>query len=150
MAARSGADRSGLRTLLVAAAGAVLGGFVTAAAINSEQLRSEAAERAAEEVAYVAVQRMTLPVVDRDGALASYMTVDFALEVPADKRVHVRQRVPEVRHAVNLAAWKTRVIATDARGLDIEETRAMLLAASRRALGADAVKEVRVLTAVPV
>ena len=147
MADKPGQNR---RMLLVAVSSAVLGGVIAAAAINSEQLRAAAAERSAEEIAYVAVQRMTLPVVDRDGQLQSYMTVDFALEVPAEKRAFVRQRVPEVRHAVNLAAWKTRVVATDGGGLDIAETRAMLLAASRRALGANAVREVRVLTAVPV
>jgi hypothetical protein len=146
----AGKPRQGVRTLLVAVAGALLGGVVAAAAINSEHLRSEAAARAADQIAYVAVQRMTLPAVGRDGALQGYMTLDFALEVPEAKRVYVRQRVPEVRHAVNLAAWKSRVVATDAGGLDIDETRAMLLAAARGALGDGAVRQVRILTAVPV
>lgn len=140
----------GLRLTLVAIGGAVLGGIVTAGAINSAHLRTEAAERAAEEVAYVVVQRMTLPAVARDGRLESYMTLDFALEVPDEKRAYVRQRVPEVRHAVNLAAWKSHVIATEDGRLDIEETRALLLVAAQSALGKAAVKQVRVLTAVPV
>lgn len=136
--------------LLVGIAGALIGGLAAAAVINGEHFRLKAAEREADEIAYVAVQRMTLPVVDKDGGLASYMTIDFALEVPAGKRVYVRQRVPEVRHAVNAAAWKNRLIATSGGGLDIDETRAMLLAASRRALGKDSIIQVRVLTAAPV
>lgn len=139
-----------LRTLLVGVVGALAGGLGTATVISGETFRTEAAERQAEEIAYVAVQRMTLPVVDTEGGLASYMTIDFALEVPAERRVYVRQRVPEVRHAVNVAAWKSRLIAVSGGGLDIEETRAMLLAASRRAVGKDSVIQVRVLTAVPV
>ena len=138
------------RTLLVGVFGALIGGFATATVISGLSFRLDAAAAEAEEIAYVGVQRMTLPVVDSDGGLASYMTIDFALEVPAEKRVYVRQRVPEVRHAVNAAAWKSRLIAVRGGGLDIEETRAMLLAASRTALGPGNVIQIRVLTAVPV
>lgn len=135
---------------MIGGVGALLGALVTATAISGERFQLEASERRADDIAYVSVQRMTLPVVDNEGGLASYMTIDFALEVPADKRVYVRQRVPEVRHAINVAAWKSRLIAVTGGGLDIDETRAMLLAAARGALGKDSVTEVRVLTAVPV
>lgn len=141
--------RQGWRTLLVGVLGAVLGALVTATTLSGESFRLHTAARA-DEIAYVAVQRMTLPVVDEHGVLASYMTIDFALEVPGERRAWVRQRVPEVRHAVNAAAWKTRLIAMSGGGLDVEETRAMLLGAAQGALGAENVRQVRVLTAVPV
>jgi hypothetical protein len=138
-----------LTTLVAGAAGAALGALTTAATLSGDAFRSQL-NAEADEIAWVMVQRMTLPVVDAGGRLASYMTVDFALEVPAERRGFVRQRVPEVRHAVNGVAWRTTNIATATGGIDIEATRAMLLAAARLALGSKAVDNVRILTAVPV
>ncbi|RKS88000.1 hypothetical protein DFR51_2647 [Sphingosinicella microcystinivorans] len=139
--------RQGGWTLLAGLAGALLGVLVTASVLGGESFRRQTAE--ASDVAYVPVERMTLPVMGASGP-QSYVVVAFTLEVPRTRRAWVRDRVPEVRHAVNAAAWQSGLVAESADRLDIEAMRAALLVASRAALGASNVRQVRILTAVPV
>lgn len=139
--------RQGRRTLLAGFAGALLGVLVTASVLGGETFRRQTAE--ASDIAYVPLERMTLPVMGASGP-QGYVVVAFTLEVPRTRRAWVRDRVPEVRHAVNTAAWQSGLVAENADRLDIEAMRAALLVAARSALGPSNVRQVRILTAVPV
>jgi len=138
--------RQGRRTLLAGLAGALLGVLVTASVLGSEGFRRRTAE--ASDIAYVPVEPMMLPVMGADGPQA-YVVVAFTLEVPRTRRGWVRDRIPAVRHAVNAAAWQSGLVAAREDGLGIEAMRAALLGAARSALGAENVRQVRILTAVP-
>jgi hypothetical protein len=139
--------RQGRRTLLAGLAGALLGVLVTASVLGGETFRRQTAS--ASDIVYVPVERMTLPVMGASGP-QGYVVVAFTLEVPRTRRAWVRERVPAVRHAVNVAAWQSGLVAESADRLDIEAMRAALLVAARSALGPSNVRQVRILTAVPV
>lgn len=139
--------RQGRRTLLVGFAGALLGVLVTASVLGGETFRRQTAD--ASDIAYIPVERMMLPVMGAAGP-HGYVVVAFTLEVPRTRRAWVRDRVPVVRHAVNAAAWQSGLVAESDDRLDIESTRAALLVAARSALGPSNVRQVRILTAVPV
>ncbi|MEA3540203.1 MAG: hypothetical protein U9R73_13835 [Pseudomonadota bacterium] len=139
--------RQGRRTLLAGLAGVLLGVLVTTSVLSGETFRRQTAD--ASDIAYVPVERMTLPVMGASGP-QSYVVVAFTLEVPRTRRAWVRKRVPAVRHAVNEAAWQSSLVAESADRLDIEAMRAALLVAARSALGPSNVRQVRILTAVPV
>ncbi|WBX82645.1 hypothetical protein [Sphingosinicella microcystinivorans] len=133
--------------LLAGLAGALLGVLATATVLGGERFRRQTAE--ASDVAYVPVQRMTLPVMGAGGP-QGYVVVEFALEVPRARRAWVRERVPEVRHAVNAAAWRSGLAAASDDRFDIDGMRAVLLVAAQSALGPGNIRQVRILTAVPV
>ena len=133
--------------LLAGLAGALLGVLVTATVLGGTNDRRQTA--AASDIAYVPVERMTLPVMGAAGP-QRYVAVAFTLEVPRTRRAWVRDRVPLVRHAVNTAAWQSDVVAANDDRLDIDAMRAALLSAARSALGPENVRQVRILTAVPV
>ncbi len=135
------------RTLLAGLAGALLGVLVTATVLGGERFRRQTAE--ASDVAYIPVQRMTLPVMGAGGP-QGYVVVEFTLEVPRARRAWVRDRVPEVRHAVNAAAWRSDLAAASGDRFDIDGIRAALLVAAQSALGPENIRQIRILTAVPV
>jgi hypothetical protein len=132
--------RRGGSLLLAGLIGLILGAMAVLALARSGGDRDRA---------YVTVERMTLPIVNDRDHVDRYIVIDFALEVPAERRVFVRQRLPEVRHAVNEAAWRTRLTEDGTGRLEVERIRTLLLQAARRALGPGAVEQVRILSAEP-
>ncbi len=141
-------ERKERRTLIAGFAGALLGVLVTASILGSGSFRAQSAAQASD-IAYVPVERMTLPVMGASG-LRRYVVVEFTLEVPRGRRGWVRDRLPEVRHAVNAAAWQSGLVEASGERLDIDDMRSGLLVAARSALGPENVLQVRILTAVPV
>lgn len=102
-------------------------------------------------ISYVEIERMLLPLVGAEGKLAGYASVDAALEVTGESQDFVKSRIPLVRHAINLAAWKTQLAAEpDSSFIDVPAIQGMLLRSANEALGPGHVKAVRVLGAVPV
>lgn len=122
-------------------------------AAHAAEEESENSAESAEDskINYVEIERMLLPLVGAEGKLAGYASVDAALEVTGENQDFVKSRIPQVRHAINLAAWKTQLAAEpDPSFIDVPAIKGMLLRSANEALGPGRVKTVRVLGAVPV
>ncbi|MEO0500069.1 MAG: hypothetical protein AAF205_05860 [Pseudomonadota bacterium] len=126
--------------------GLVIGGGLGAAAM--QQYEAGIADEAnASASAYVEVRRMPLPLTTAEGRLVRYAAVDFALEVPADRRGQVRRLLPEVRHAMNMAAHETPLALDPSGRIDVDRLRTLTETAARTALTGEEVRSAKVLAA---
>lgn len=99
---------------------------------------------------FLATGPLLLPLVLPDGRLTGYVNVTAQLQVDAAALPDLQARLPLLLHAVNMRAYRQPLAAgPDGMLPDIEGTRRLILAASREAFGANAVKRVAVTQAVP-
>lgn len=118
------------------------------------QLFPELFGRKAEETAkgaFVSVQPVLVPLVFKDGRLASYVSVECQLEVPADTVEDVQGRLPLFLNAVNMRTYRRPLAAgPDGQLPDLEGVRAVLLEAAREVYGKGFVRKAAISRASPV
>ncbi len=142
------------RTVLIGGAGLMLGALSAAAILLSPadinlSIGTTAAARAPAPVRYVTIERMMLPVVDHDGQLARYVSLDIALSVADDRQDWVKHRLPMIRHAINMAVWKTP-LADDTALLDMRAAADVIAQAARTVAGRETIRVVHIMTVAPV
>lgn len=87
-------------------------------------------------LSYVEIGRLGLPLVDAHGDLVAYVAVDASIELLATDEAAARERLPLLRHEINLVAWRSSLSAgADGRRADLPAVSMMIRAAASRALG---------------
>lgn len=129
--------------LLVGGSGAV-GIQYAVGAMMPAAVAAQRAERP-EDVEYVEVGKIMVPVVDHDGDLMSYLKVEAMLEVPEGTGEEVKVKLPVVIHEINMVTWRTALSAgPDGRLVDTNALQKIFAGAAARVYGKD-VKVERVL-----
>jgi flagellar basal body-associated protein FliL len=139
----------------LALAGLLLGGGGASAYFLLLHPADKAAvKEAAEEIVkappeYVEIDRMLVSLLDQDGKLLTYLSLDLTLEVEAKDLDYVNNRLPLVRHAVNEAFSMMPMAAKNKGSLDFEKASKTILKLSNEALGQPAVVRVDIVNALP-
>ncbi len=100
--------------------------------------------------AFIKLDRMTLPMVTKDGHLVAYMSVETVLQARTADVEYIKLRVPLMRHAFNESFNSNSVVdATDTHKVDFIRAGALLRAAANKALGNSMIEQAEVITALP-
>ena len=135
--------RKRIKTLLVAVTGLAVGSVaavgilhsfgvsVPAAFANDRTSRPQAME-------YVAVGKLTVPVVDREGELVRYVAIEASLEVPRGMGDEAKAKLPVVLHQINMVTWKS-ALSTGADGelVDTNSVEKIFETAAKQVYGKD-------------
>jgi hypothetical protein len=100
--------------------------------------------------AFVPTDKILAPLVFADGRLAGYVQFDVQLEVPQDKALFVKDRLPLLLHAINMRTYRTPMAAgPDGILPDLDVFRKVVLQSSQEAFGAPLVRKVAITAASP-
>ncbi|MFL9841558.1 hypothetical protein ABS767_11335 [Sphingomonas sp. ST-64] len=99
---------------------------------------------------FVALPRMTAPLVLKDGKLSGYAAFEVQLEVGEENVDAVTARLPFLQHAINLRTFRIP-LAAGADGMlpDLDSFRRIVIEAAREAIGPDMVRKVAITKAEP-
>lgn len=101
-------------------------------------------------LSYIKIQRLTVPMADARGNLTSYVTLDLALETRPGQGEFVKQRIPMIRHQINvLMSLETFGQAGDATRFDIKRATPAMLKSVNKALGTPAIRSLSIVSALP-
>ncbi len=102
-------------------------------------------------VSYVTIPRLTVPMVGQDTDLLGYITLDLALEVPADRAEYLKQHIPMIRHGLNALLYGGGDFGKpdQPEQLDIKRATPAMLKAANAALAEPVIKSLSVITAIP-
>lgn len=107
-------------------------------------------EAAPKPVEYVSIDNFTLPLVDKDGDLISYLKVGVSLEVPEGAAADMKDKLPIVMHEVNMATWDAGLSrGKDGRLFDASAVEKIFMGAAKDVYGNDLVKRVLLISAIP-
>lgn len=102
------------------------------------------------EFAYIETGRLLLPLVNPDGDLISYISIDAKLEVLAADAGETKQSVPVILNEINLVAWQTGLSAgPDGMLLNTRTAEKLYFEAAQRALGRKAIRRVLLISIAP-
>lgn len=99
-----------------------------------------AKERADRPIAmeYVALGKVTLPVVDKDGDLVRYVAIDASLEVPQGDGDEAKTKLPVVLHQINMVTWKSALSSgPDGELVDTNAVEKIFETAAKQVYGKD-------------
>ena len=141
-----------VRALVLLVAGVGVGGG--AAVATSRFVTPSAAAKPATpvvvETSFVTVDQMLAPLVLRDRRLTGYVRFDAGLEVAIDEAPGVTERLPLLRHAINMRSYRVPLAAgPDGMLPDIAELQRVVGAAAVDAFGRGAVRKVAITKAEP-
>jgi len=141
--------------LLLILAGAGVGG---AAAIATTRFvvphppkpGSAAAAPTPVETQFVPVDQVLAPLVLSDGRLAGYVRFDAGLEVATEKAAEIGERLPLLRHAINMRTYRAPLAAgRDGMLPDVAGLQRVVQAAAIEVFGRGAVRKVAITKAEP-
>jgi flagellar FliL protein len=100
---------------------------------------------------YVEIDRLTVPLLERDGTINGFLSLDMTLEVKEKNADFVKNRQPVIRHAIN-ELLSTTSIRAEGKSASIDYPRAsrLLKEAANKALGEPVVERVDIVSALPV
>jgi flagellar basal body-associated protein FliL len=103
------------------------------------------------ENSFVNIPRLTVPMTDPSGNLLGYVTLDLALQVPADRAEEIKQHIPMIRHGLNdlLYGGGNFSQADRPAQLDIKRATPAMLKAANDALPEPVITSLSVITAIP-
>lgn len=133
----------------------LVGGGVTgvgAAFSTARVLGLETAEQTVTEteLAFVEVADIIAPLAFADGQLSGYAAFTISLEVELDQVEDITARLPLIRHAINMRAYRTPMAAgKDGLLPDLKAFRRLVQQAAQDAFGKGRVKTVAITRAVP-
>ena len=130
---RAGVVIAGLFVGSVAAAGVQysVGATVPAALAKERADRPQAME-------YVDLGKVTVPVVDSDGDLVRYVTINASLEVPKGAGDATKSKLPVVLHEINMATWKSALSSgPDGELVDTNAVERIFESAAKQVYGKD-------------
>jgi hypothetical protein len=112
-------------------------------------VRAEAAPKL-KPLAYVKIQRLTVPLSDAHGSLTGYVTLDLALDVVPDRAEFVKQRIPMIRHQINALVYaRSFALPDNPARLDIAAATPLMLDAANAALETPAIRSLSIVSAMP-
>jgi flagellar basal body-associated protein FliL len=104
-----------------------------------------------EKPSYVEIDRMIVPLLEPNGELNGYLSLDVSMEVPAEHADFVKNRQPLIRHSINELLSTTSLRSAGGTGaIDYPRAAALLRDAANKALGPGMVTRVDILSALPV
>ncbi len=100
---------------------------------------------------YVTVPRLTVPMVGQNTELLGYITLDLALEVPADRAEYIKQHIPMIRHGLNALLYGGGDFGKpdQPEQLDLKRATPAMLKAANDALAEPVIQSLSVITAIP-
>ena len=105
----------------------------------------------AAETSFVPAQKILAPLVDADGRLVGYTSLDIALEVEAEQAEAITAKLPLLLHAINMRTYRTPMAAgPDGLLPDLGMFRKLVMESATEAFGAGVVKRAAVTGAIPV
>jgi flagellar basal body-associated protein FliL len=109
----------------------------------------EEAEKAKPE--YFAMDRMMVPMIDQRGLLVGYLSLDLSLEIDPLQADVLKNNLPIVRHTFNEVMSTVPLGRADnPKLLDFPKAQAALVKAANEALGEPVVKQLVIVSALPV
>jgi hypothetical protein len=139
-----------LPPLLLALAGGAVGSgsaYATARLIGPAEPVPEAA---AEARAFLPSTRVLAPLVLGDGRLAGYVSLDFAVEVPAGEAEAIAARLPLLLNAINMRTHRTPMASgPDGLVADLEAFRKVVIESADEAFGKGIVSRAAITGAEP-
>jgi hypothetical protein len=135
--------------LLVGCSGAVGVQYVVGAMVPAKLAEERA--KAPVPMEYVEVGKVTLPLVDEQGDLVSYVKVEASLEVPEGEGEAAKLKLPVVLHEINMVTWRSALSkGSDGRLVDTKAVEKIFVGAAKQVYGKDLdVKRVLVTSAIP-
>lgn len=102
------------------------------------------------ETVFVPTGPVLVPLVFADGRLASYVSIETQLEVPASEAERVTGRMPLLLHAINLRTFRTPLASgPDGQLTNLAGYRRIVLEAAPRAFGGGVVRRAAIVQARP-
>ncbi len=126
-------------------------GQMQAASLQGAAMDDVGSDEKAPPPAFIKLDRMTLPMVAKDGHLVGYMGVELVLQAKVADVEYIKLRVPLMRHAFNESLNINPVVdEADPHKVDFIRAGALLKAAANKALGKAVVEQAEVITALPI
>ena len=127
---------------------AVGGGAAVGTALIMQ--RAQAASIAAQVPVFVATGPVLAPLVFTDGRLAGYVNIEAQLQVAPDKSAFVNDRLPLLRHAINMRTYRTPMASgPDGMLPDLDGFRQLLTTACTETFGPGVIRIVAITQAAP-
>lgn len=90
------------------------------------------------DLAWIALEPLTIPVTTGEGAFMGYMTVKAQVQLASADAEPARKLLPHTLHAINMVVWRSPLGLSERTGaLDIALLRTIILKAARQTLGAE-------------
>ncbi len=135
---------------LMLAAGLATGGGAAFGVATVTGPREAPEKEAAPMPTFVATGPILVPLVDSDGGLAGYGTIEVQLEVAADTKEDVASRLPLLLNAINLRTYRAPLASGPDRLLpDLAAFRQLVFVAAVETYGKGTVSRVAITSAKP-
>jgi flagellar protein FliL len=100
---------------------------------------------------YVEIDRLTVPLLEPDGTINGFLSLDMTLEVKEKNADFVKNRQPMIRHAINELLSTTSIRAPGkSASIDYPKAGQLLKDAANKALGEPMIERVDIVSALPV